>query len=376
MRVLEIGKYYPPQRGGMETALADLSTGLSRRGHQVEVLVSAGGDHGVEEALDGVRVRRVPSWGTLFSVPVSPSLPAVTREIVRSRRPDLVHLHLPHPLAALACLRLPREVPLAISYHSDVVRQRRLGRLYAPLGRRILARARRILVSSDALVRSSESLAEFRERCEVVPLGVDTARWSRPDPLRVQTWNRQEGERFLLFVGRLVYYKGLDVLLEALRGTPLRVVVAGEGPMRREWETLARVLGVADRVRFVGEVSEDSLPALYAAARAFVLPSSAPSETFGLVQLEAMAAGLAVVACRASEGMASVHVEGETALLVPPRDPERLREALLRVWEDDALVEGLGAAARRRVRAFYELERCLDRTEKVLLEAAGRSDAP
>ncbi len=375
MRILEIGKYYAPQRGGMETALVDLCEGLAGRGHQVRAVVASPDDRTVAEKVGRVEVRRVASWGVVRSVPVCPSLPATVRAALRDFRPDLMHLHLPHPLGALAVLSARSDVPLLLSYHSDIVRQRRLLRLWSPVGRRLLDHAQRIHVTSQALVDTSPVLAPYRDRCVAVPLGVRTERFARPDPARVQQWIDELGPDFVLFVGRLVYYKGLDVLFEALRGTSIRVVIAGEGPMRTEWETLSRVLGVAAQVRFLGEVSDRALPALYGAARAFVLPSQEPSEAFGLVQLEAMAAGLPMVVCRASEGVVSVHEEGRTALLVPTRDPDALRSALLRVCEDEGEAAALGRAAQKRVRAFYALEHCVARMESLMLALIGRSRA-
>ena len=289
---------------------------------------------------------------------------------LREFEPDVVHLHLPHPLGVVAWLISRDRRPLVVTYHSDIVRQRALGALYAPIGRRALGSARFIHVTSEALLRESRTLAPFRARCRPIPLGVRTSIWERPSPTRVQQWIDELGRRFLLFVGRLVYYKGIDVLLEALRGTQLRVVIAGDGPMRAEWETLSRVLGVHDQVRFLGEVADGALPALYAAARAFVLPSQAPSEAFGLVQLEAMAAGLPLVVARASEGVVSVHEEGTTALIVDCGDVDGLRQAMLDVWEDDDLVRRLADAARRRVRAFFELDHSIDRIEALLVEAS------
>lgn len=377
MKVLEIGKFYPPQRGGMETVLHDLSTGLARRGHAVRALVAAPGEDSSRDVIDGVEVERSGNWGTVRSVPVCPTLPADVRRALREFDPEVVHLHVPHPLGALAWTLARDARPLVVTYHSDIVRQRVLGALYGPLGRKVLASADAIHVTSEGLIASSRTLAPFREKCRAIPLGVDTQRWTNPSPVRVQQWIDDVGQRFVLFVGRLVYYKGLEVLIEAIRDTPVHVVVAGDGPMRTEWETLAKVLGVADRVRFLGEVGEDALPALYGAARAFVLPSQAPSEAFGLVQLEAMAAGLAMVVTRASEGVVSVHDGDKTALLVDLRDVDGLRDALLRVWEDDDLVRRLGDAARTRVRAFYELDHSVERVEDLLLRAArGRSTAP
>ena len=377
MRVLEIGKFYPPHHGGMETVLAGLAAGLVRRGHDVRALVAAPGEDAARETIDGVDVHRLGNWGMLRSVPICPSLPSAVRTSLRDFDPDVVHLHVPHPLGALAWVLARDRRPLVVTYHSDIVRQRALGALYRPLGGRVLSRAVAIHVTSQALVEQSRTLAPWRSRCRVIPLGVDTARWTNPPAERVHRWVEELDPPFVLFVGRLVYYKGIDVLLEALRGTSIRIVVAGDGPMRTEWQTLSRVLGLGEQVRFLGEVDDDELPALYAAARAFVLPSQAASEAFGLVQLEAMAAGLPLVVTRASGGVESVHEGDSTAILVDRGDPEALRAALLRVWEDDALCRRLGDAARKRVRAFFELEHTLDRMEALLAQSAtGRSTAP
>ena len=371
MRVLEIGKFYPPQRGGMETVLHDLCRGLVRRGHGVRALVAAAGETGSVETVEGVQVHRIPNWGTVRSVPMCPSMPSAIRASLRDFDPDVVHLHLPHPVGVLGWLLARDGRPMVVTYHSDIVRQRVLGLFYGPIRGRVLRRARSIHVTSEALMASSRTLRPVRGRCAAIPLGVETGRWSEAPALRVQQWMDELGPRFLLFVGRLVYYKGLDVLFEALRETVIPVVVAGDGPMRAEWETLARVLGLKEQVRFLGEVGDEALLGLYHAAHAFVLPSTAPSEAFGLVQLEAMAAGLPIVAARASEGVASVHVPNETALVVPPRDPVALRQALVRLWSDDALAQRLGRGAQQRVRAFYELDHTLDRMESWLLQAAG-----
>jgi glycosyltransferase involved in cell wall biosynthesis len=372
MRVLQIGKFYPPQRGGMETVLHDLSRGLVARGHAVKVIVAAPGEDDARELVDGVQVERVGNWGTLRSVPLCPGLFASIRRNLRDFDPHVVHMHLPHPLGAVGWLTARDRRPLVVTYHSDIVRQRWLATLYGPFGTQLLRRAASIHVTSEGLLHASRVLRPHRRRCEVIPLGVDTEYWAQPSAARVQQWMDQFGPRFLLFVGRLVYYKGIDVLFEALRETTIPVVIAGDGPMRAEWETLSHVLGVAQQVQFVGDVSDAALVALYHAAHAFVLPSTAESEAFGLVQLEAMAAGRAVVAARASEGVGSVHVENETALLVPPRDPIALRRALVRLWADDELAARLGRAGRQRVRAFYELERVLDRMTEWLSRSAGQ----
>jgi rhamnosyl/mannosyltransferase len=209
-----------------------------------------------------------------------------------------------------------------------------------------------------------------------VPFGIDTLPFASGSTGEVDECRRQHG-RYVLFVGRLVYYKALEILLEALRGTDIRLLVVGEGPMRRRWEEDAQ-RGLAGQVVFLGDCDEARMRVLLRASLALVLPSAAASETFGLVQLEAMAASRPVVAARASGGVESVTLDGETGLLVPARDAPALREALLALWGDESYADRLGQAGRQRLERCFSLDQMLDRTEAIyrcVLEA-GRNTAP
>ena len=262
--------------------------------------------------------------------------------------------------------------PLVVSYHSDIIRQRALLRLWSPWRDRLLERATSILTTSEALIGSSPVLGRYAGRCRAIPPGVDPARWADPDPVAVARWRELVGEDAFLFVGRLVYYKGVDVLIEAARGSNLRVAICGDGPLRAELERAAAPL--ADRVRFLGDVEAVEMPALFAACRGFVLPSVAESETFGVVQLEAMAAGLPLVVSRASAGVESVHTGADSALLVEPSSPAELREAMLRVRDEEGLIARLVGAGHELIRTRYGLEDRLDELESELDGAAtGRS---
>ena len=374
MRILQVGKYWPPQRGGMETLLQQYCVGLARRGHTVRALVAAGGSEEERSFDAGIEVWRAARFGEFASVPLCPSLPSMVRRSLLDLDPDVVHLHLPNPLAVLAWLTSGDARPMVVTYHSDIVRQQALLRLWSPWRDRVLAAARAIHTTSQALIDSSEVLQGHRERCRAVPPGIDPAPWRQPLPESIAAWSeRIGGPGTFLFVGRLVYYKGLDVLLEALRGTDLRVAICGEGPLRAELE--ARAEPMRDRVRFLGDVDAAELPALYAASGGFVLPSVAPSETFGVVQLEAMAARRPLVVSRASEGVASVHAGAESALLVAPGDASALRGAMLRVRDDRELGERLVAAADALIADRYAMDDRIAELEALLYEATGRSTA-
>jgi rhamnosyl/mannosyltransferase len=373
MRILEVGKYWHPQRGGMETLLEQYSRGLVARGHAVRALVASGDGEEHRTQDSGVDLWRAPRHGEFASVPLCPALPSMVRRSLSGFDPDVVHLHLPNPLAVVAWLAARDERPVVVTYHSDIVRQRLLLRAWSPWRDRVLRQARFIHTTSQALIDASPVLSEHRDRCRAIAPGIDPGPWRSPDPGSVARWMGRIGEGAFLFVGRLVYYKGLEFLLEALRHCDLRVAICGEGPLRADLEARARDL--QGRAIFLGDVTGDELPALYAAAAGFVLPSVAPSETFGVVQLEAMAARRPLVVSRASEGVVAVHDGAHSALLVPPGDPDALREAMLRVRDEAPLRDGLVAAADALLLDRYVLDDRIAELEALLYEATGRRTA-
>jgi rhamnosyl/mannosyltransferase len=272
----------------------------------------------------------------------------------------IVHLQFPaDPMAHLATLALPRTVRRVITWHSDIVRQRTYLRYYGPFLRRLVQSADAIIVPTPAHFSSSRQLPQWLsgESVRVVPFGVDYRRFvARPrlaDEIR-----RRYGGRFLVFsVGRHVYYKGLEYLVRAIREvSDAQAVIGGKGPLTEQLVALSRDIGVADRVAFVGRISDADLPAYYHACDVFCLPSVEPAEAFGIVQLEAMACSKPVVCCELGNGVNWVNRDGVTGLTVPPRDDKALAGALERLRGDRVLRERLGADARRRALQEFSME--------------------
>jgi glycosyltransferase involved in cell wall biosynthesis len=305
------------------------------------------------EVLDGVHVTRAGTIVSAGSVHIAPAFVSWLRKIPA----DLIVLHEPNPWALLAYAIARPQAPLFIWYHSDVVRPALQYELfYAPLVRFVYARARRIVVSSPALAQHAAALAPYQNRVRVIPFGIDPAGWT-PDAAAPATTEAP----FVLFAGRHVGYKGVDVLLRALARTAAPAVIVGDGPMRAGWERLSRDLGLDGRVLFPGEVSDTELRRLMHACTVFCLPSVTRAEAFGYVQLEAMAAGKPVISTDVPSGVSWVNQDERTGLIVPAGDADALRAAIDRLMADGALRARLGTAGRSRVEEEFTLGRLRER---------------
>jgi rhamnosyl/mannosyltransferase len=366
MQILHVYKDYFPVVGGIENHIKLLAEAQAARGHAVSVLVTSRDHRTHIETRNGVRVIFAARLATISSAPISLAL----FDLLRREIPDVAHLQFPYPIGETANFFCGRARKTVISYQSDIVRQKYLRVIYAPLMRCVLARADRIIASSPNYIRSSPILSQWKDKCAVVPLGIDLAPFENATVEELGIFppsvSRNPQHVSLLFVGHLRYYKGLDYLIQALRELPrAHLIVVGAGPMEREWRALTQQLGVEARVAFVGEVSDAELPAYYAAADIFILPASERSEAFGAVQLEAMAAGKPVVCTELGTGTSFVNVDGETGFVVPARDSHALAAALARLMDDATLRARMGAAGRARVRREFTLEKMVDRVMAV-----------
>jgi len=361
LRVLHVGKYYPPVAGGMERVLQLLCEG-ERRHVDSRALVASLGRGTERSVLGGVPVTRAASLARVGSVGIAPGL---ALELLRTRA-DITVIHEPNPIALVADLVTRRSGPLVVYLHSEVVRpQWKYRLLYRPFLARVLDRAARIVVASPAMASGAAQLEGYRHKCVVIPYGIDLAHLHPTPQVRARAEAIRAGAGGLpmvLFAGRLVPYKGVDVLLRAMGGVDARLVVAGDGPQAGALRELARSLQVADRVTFMGGVSDAELVALYHACDLFVLPSVTRAEAFGLVQVEAMACAKPVISTDVPSGVPWVNRHGETGLVVAAGDARALGDAIATLRADKALRLRLGAAGRRRVEAEFTAERMAERT--------------
>lgn len=344
LRVLQMGKYFAPSRGGIESHLRDLCMEL-RKSVDLKVIVANDSWRREAASIEGIDVLRLPRAMTLASAPICPAMIGS----IRREKADIVHLHLPNPAAAIACLLARPAGALVITWHSDIVRQRRLVRLYRPLERLLLRRCAAIVATSPAYIASSQVLTRYADRCHLIPFGISAEQFAENlvDHSMVRELRQRFGPRIILSVGRLVHYKGIKFLIRAMSKVDAKLVIIGEGPLRVELEREATSNGASGRVVFLGEI-DDNLINYYHASDVFALPSCERSEAFGIVQLEAMACGIPVVNTRIDTGVPYVSQDGVTGFTVPPRSSDEMAAALNRLLDNPELREKMGRAGRAR----------------------------
>jgi glycosyltransferase involved in cell wall biosynthesis len=356
-RVLHVGKFYPPHMGGIETHLRDLCENLCES-IQLKVVVANDDRSALREIRDGVPISRVPTWATLASTPICPGM---MREI-REFDGEIVHLHFPNPMSVLAYLLSGHRGTMVVTYHSDMVRQVFLGRMFEPLLHWALRRSTAIIATSANYIESSPVLTAYREKCRVIPLGIPIEQFQRPDPAAVRELQQKYCGRLVVSVGRLVYYKGFEHLIRAMTEVRGHLLIVGQGPLRAQLESLIAGLGLSDRVQLLGKLSHQQLVNCYHAAQVFALASVARSEAFGIAQVEAMAAGLPVVNTSLESGVPYVSQHQRTGLTVPPADPDALAAAISLLLDDCELRSSYARAAKLRAQQEFTAEGMASRT--------------
>ncbi len=364
--VLHLGKFYPPHNGGMETHLRDLAVNQTGRA-SVRVIVANSKRKNVEQITEGVHVTRLARWGTVASMPVCPGMIGG----IRRAPADLVHLHAPNPGAAFAFLLSGHRGRLVITHHADTLGRRILRKMSDGFVRAAMERADAIIVTSERYLMSSIELERFRDKCRVIPLGITPAQMEEGSRAPEGDLRNPLGYPLLLAVGRLVPYKGFDILIQAMRHVNANLLLIGEGPQAPELHALIERNGLQRKVSMLGRV--DDLRPYFQAASIFIMPSITRAEAFGMVQLEAMAAGLPVINTDIDSGVPEVSIHGKTGVTVKPGNVNELAEAIQLLLDRADLREEYGKAARDRVVKDFSLDLMVKRTLSVYEDVLGKA---
>lgn len=388
IRVLQVNKLYDPFTGGIEQVVKQLAEGLSGVVN-MHVLVCQKRGRTRYERKNQVTICRAASVGMIGNLPIPVAL--ISQFQLLAKKADLVQFHMPFPFGDLAGLLSGYSGKIVVWWHSDIVRQKKMMFFYRPFMERFLQRADRIIVATEGHIEGSEFLQPYRKKCVIIPFGVNRLLEEQADRYWEQYLMQkklleetkelnQEKEKGLcfLFVGRLVYYKGCEVLIKAFADLKKeskkahQLVLVGNGRMEKELKELARQKGIAKAVRFAGAVTKEQLYQEYKDCDVFVLPSIARSEAFGLVQIEAMAFGKPVINTRLDSGVPYVSLDQVTGLTVTPNQVTELKEAMLYMERNPVKRIQMGEQARQRMKEEYRenvmLERVLQLYQELLQE--------
>ncbi len=359
MRVLHFFKtYYPDSLGGIEQVIRQLCVGTARLGVENEVLTLTRDRHNALLHFEGHLVRRVRLDFEIASTGFS--LGAIGQLARLAKQFDVIHYHFPWPFMDLAHFLARVKKPSVVTYHSDIVRQKQLLKVYQPLKYRFLGSIDHIVATSPNYLASSPVLKRYPGKTSVITYGLDKSIYPQPEPALLAQWRERCGERFFLFVGVLRYYKGLHILLDAIAGCPFPVVIVGAGPIEEELKGHARRLGLSN-VMFLGALPEIDKVALLQLCYAVAFPSHLRSEAFGISLLEGAMYGKPMISSEIGTGTSYINSNGETGLVVPPSDPQALREAMLHLWQHPELAADMGRQAEQRYWELFTADKMAER---------------
>ena len=373
MRVLHFYKtYHPDSVGGVEQVIRQICVGTGRLGVVNEVLSLSRHSDLTPFEFEGHMVRRVPLNLEIASTGIS--IAAIGELARRAALADVVHYHFPWPFGDLAHFMARVNKPTLVTYHSDIVRQRHLLRLYQPLKHRFLQSVDTIVATSPNYLASSAVLDRYRDKTVSITYGLDKSLYPLPDQARLARWRERVGPKFFLFVGVLRYYKGLHILLDAIANSDYPVVIVGAGPIERELKEHAARLGLRNTL-FVGAVDDQDKAALLTLCYSLVFPSHLRSEAFGISLLEGAMYGKPMISSEIGTGTTYINVDQDTGLVVPPSDPQALGQAMRILWDDPARAAAMGVRAEARYWELFTAEKMASRYNALYHELVARRAA-
>jgi len=351
MRILHFFKtYLPDSVGGIEQVIFQLCESGAQHGIKSQVLTLSANPSPTVIQLGQHEVHRAKLDVQFASTGFSYSVFKQFREMAAEA--DVVNYHFPWPFMDLVHFFSGMNKPCVVTYHSDIIRQKNLLKLYQPLMHRFLASADRIVAASPNYLHTSDVLQRFSEKPRVIPYGLNKSGYPKPDTERTARWRERLGARFFLFVGVMRYYKGLHILLDALKDVDYPVVIVGAGPLENELHAQAATLGLRN-LHFLGRLDDEDKVALLQLSYAIVFPSHLRSEAFGISLLEGAMYGKPMISSEIGTGTSYINIHGETGLVVPPSHPQAFREAMRTLWENPVQAAEMGVKAEARYRQLF-----------------------
>jgi rhamnosyl/mannosyltransferase len=355
--------------GGVEQVINQIARGANRLGVKTDVLSLTPDRVPRTIEIDGYLAHRARLDFQVASTGFS--LSAFLRFAQLAKQADVIHYHFPWPFMDVVHFATRIKKPTVVTYHSDIIRQKNLLKLYRPLQWKFLRSMDRIVATSPNYLATSDVLAKYSKKVSVIPIGMDKASYPQPRQERLQFWQEKLGPKFLLFVGVIRYYKGLHILMEAAQGTDYPTVIVGAGPIEQELKTQAAQLGLRN-IHFLGHLPDEDKVALLTLCYGVLFPSHLRSEAFGISLLEGAMYGKPMISSEIGTGTTFINIADETGLVVPPSDPAALRQAMQYLWEHPEQAAEMGRRAEERYWKYFTADQMVGDYVKLYHELAGK----
>ncbi len=371
LKVLHFYKtYYPDSFGGIEQVIFQLSEGGVEHGIHCDVLSLSPRGHIANRPLGSHMTHCEPITFELGSTPFS--FAAIKRFKVLAEQADIIHYHFPFPFMDMVHFLSGTRKPTVVSYHSDIVKQKTLLKLYTPLMEYFLGKVDHIIAASPNYVSTSPTLQKFIDKVSVIPYGLDKKSYPAVSEESMAAWKAKIGGPFFLFIGAFRYYKGLHILIEAAMGAPYPIVIVGAGPIEDELKQQAKKLGLTN-IHFLGALPDTDKVVLLELCYGIVFPSHLRSEAFGISLLEGAMSQKPLISSEIGTGTTFINIHNETGLVVPPSDASALRAAMDKLWREPELAKQFGINASARFDSMFTSEQMVEKYSKIYKKLLSRA---
>ena len=348
--------YYPDTFGGIEQVIYQLAEGSVKENIRSTVFTHSPTFDRKDDILDHHAIHRVKTLCEFASTPFSFS--AISEFKKMAQAADIIHYHFPYPFMDFMHFAAGIKKPTVVSYHSDIVKQKTLLKLYTPLMNKFLTSVDRIVAASPNYVKSSPVLQNFKNKVDVIPYGLDKNFYQAKNEAVLEKWRTRFPTGFFLFIGTFRYYKGLHILIEAAQNSRYPIVVVGAGPIENELKAQAQRLKV-DNIHFPGALEDSDKVALLHLCTSLVFPSHLRSEAFGISLLEGAVYSKPLISSEIGTGTTYININQQTGLVVPPSDPLALRQAMDKIWHNPEMAKRFGQAAHARFEELFTADKMI-----------------
>ena len=355
MKILQLGKFYPPSTGGIQTVMYDITEVLNNNDVICDVLCSNKNFTYKEEYINNYKVMRTKTFGVYFSTSITLQMIFKLKKIIKQY--DIIHVHLPDPMANLALFFANLEgKKIILHWHSDIIKQKYLLKLYEPLQSWMMKKADKIIATTPKYIEESKYLQKYKDKCAPIPIGIDENKLISNANKVNKIKEKYKDKKIIFSLGRLVYYKGFEYLIKSAKylTNDYIILIGGAGPLKYKLNTIIIENGLENKVKLLGRIEDEELGNYYEASHIFCLPSIVKSEAFGIVQIEAMSFGIPIVATRVDgSGVDWVNEDKISGINVEIQNPEALASAFNDISNDKIKYEKYCINAKERFQNLF-----------------------